>query len=238
MMETQPLRLLVVDDDRHVREILSRYLSDEGYRIDCATTATQALDRISHSKPDLVLLDLRLPDGSGMDVLSAVRKQCACPVIVLTSCAAETDKVLGLELGADDYITKPFSPREVLARVRTVLRRARPSPARPTVQIRDLEVDSNDFEARLHGVALQLTKTEFRILALLASEPGRTFSRSAILDAVAGENDILDRTLDKHITNLRKKLEAHAANPEYILTVHGVGYKMAKTVQRAAAVAQ
>lgn len=230
------MRVLVIDDDVHVCEILKQYLGDEGYHVQCAATAASGLQELDRTKFDLVILDLRLPDGSGIDVFPKIRMRTTAPVIMLTSCASETDMVVGLEVGADDYITKPFSPRAVLARIRAVLRRAE-TRAKPTadISIGDLSIDTDALEVRKGNASIPLTRTEFQILALLARRPGRTFPRSELLDAINADEDTLDRTLDKHINNLRRKLEPDPRLPEYILTVHGVGYKMAREPQASVA---
>jgi len=222
-------RILIVDDDRHVTEILSRYLQDEGYETATGSTATAGAELAAACKPDLVLLDLRLPDAAGMDAFARIREASRAPVIMLTACDEEVQKVLGLELGADDYVTKPFSPREVVARIRTVLRRVASGAAEtPGVQrMGELEIDRDSYEVRVAGREIALRPTEFRILSFLASRPGRIFPRSELLDALGADTDIVDRTLDKHMTNLRRKIEADPKEPRYIQTVYGVGYKMA-----------
>ncbi len=231
-------RILVVDDDPNVGEILSQYLGDEGYDVERAADASGALRAIAAMEPTLVILDVRLPDQSGLEALAAMRSQgSAAPVIMLTGLTDEVDRVLGLELGADDYIAKPFSAREVLARIRTVLRRTRnaASGADHTTAVGDIEIDPVAQEARFAGNVLPLTRTEFRILAVLARQPGRTFGRNQLLESIGADVDVLDRTLDKHVTNLRRKLRLHGASDESIVTVHGVGYKLARLPQRAAA---
>lgn len=226
------MRVLVIDDDVHVCEILKQYLADEGYHVQCAATAASGLQELDRDKFDLVILDLRLPDGRGIDVFPKIRVKTAAPVIMLTSCASETDMVVGLEVGADDYITKPFSPRAVLARIRAVLRRGEKRKTDADISIGDLSIDTDALEVRKGNESIPLTRTEFQILALLARRPGRTFPRSELLDAINADEDTLDRTLDKHINNLRRKLEPDPHLPEYILTVHGVGYKMAREPMR------
>jgi DNA-binding response OmpR family regulator len=234
-------RILIVDDDPHVGEILSQYLGDEGYEVESAVDAKSALRAIAAKEPALVILDVRLPDQSGLEALAAMRSQgSAAPVIMLTGLADELDRVLGLELGADDYVTKPFSAREVLARIRTVLRRTRggTSSGEQSIAAGEIEIDPAAQEARVAGEMVPLTRTEFRILAVLARHPGRTFERNQLLEAIGADVDVLDRTLDKHVTNLRRKLNLHGAPDGSIVTVHGVGYKLARDPQRAAARAQ
>ena len=236
----QRKKILVVDDEAQIVEIVERYLSDEGFVVCHAYDGAEAVAVQRTEQPDLIVLDLKMPVMHGMDAFRAIREQSAVPIIMLTSRGDEVDKIVGLELGADDYITKPFSPREVVARVKTVLRRAgngsapgvkgeAPAPADGTMQIGELEIDSREHEVRLSGTPIALTPTEFRILEVLGANPGRTFTRAQLLDQVKGDDlEIFDRTLDRHIANLRHKIEADASKPRYIMTVFGVGYKMSK----------
>jgi DNA-binding response OmpR family regulator len=243
----QTKKILVVDDEPQIVEVLEKYLSDEGFVVIKAHDGVAAVDIFKAQRPDLVLLDLKLPGESGLDAFARMRAHADAPVIILTSRGEEIDRILGLELGADDYISKPFSPREVVARVKTVLRRvAHSDPAHPNapnlsmqtsgaadssrrIVIGALELDSDAHEVRVGDREAPLTPTEFRILEVLAQHPGRTFSRAQLLDKAKAENiDVFDRTLDRHIANLRHKIEPDPANPAYILTVFGVGYKMAK----------
>jgi two-component system OmpR family response regulator len=229
--------ILIVDDEPQIVEIVERYLSDEGFHILRAFDGAEAVRIFDAEKPGLVILDLTMPVMSGLEAFREIRARSDVPVIMLTSRSDEVDRIVGLELGADDYITKPFSPREVVARVKTVLRRVgEPKEATPEsstqqslVQIGDLEIDSREHEVRLHGEAISLTPTEFRILEILGASPGRTFTRSQLLDQVKGDElEIYDRTLDRHIANLRHKVEEDATKPRFVITVFGVGYKMAK----------
>lgn len=229
MSKRMPESILVVDDDAHVREIFSAYLPGEGYEVTSAPDALSALSSIRCSEPDLILLDLRLPDKNGLDTLRAIRESgCAAPVIMLTACSSDTDKIVGLELGADDYITKPFSAREVLARIRTVLRRFSSTDAASArvMSVGPIVVDRDAYEVRVGTSPVPLTRTEFRIVELLARHSGRTFERNQLLDAIDADADVLDRTLDKHIMNIRKKLEPFGDAARSIVTVHGVGYRM------------
>jgi DNA-binding response OmpR family regulator len=232
--------VLVVDDEPEIVEIVERYLADEGFIVLRAYDGAQAVEAFVSGRPDLVILDLKMPVMHGIDAFKAIRAQSSVPVIMLTSRSDEVDRVVGLELGADDYITKPFSPREVVARVNAVLRRTR-ADGRPTAvveesenaggakRVGDLEIDPTEHEVRLKGTAISLTPTEFRILEVLASNPGRTYTRTQLLDTIRHDDlEIYDRTLDRHIANLRHKIEDDAAKPRYIQTVFGVGYKMAK----------
>ncbi len=194
--------------------------------------ATASLER---GAPDVLLLDVSLPDGSGLDVLRSVASP-RVPTIVLTARADEADRVVGLELGADDYVTKPFSPREVVARVRALLRRtgepaAIPPNRRTTRKTRivDLEIDHDFHEVSIEGRTAALTATEFKILSVLAENPGEVFTRSHLLDLLGDSGEVFERTLDRHINNLRKKIEKDPRDPHYVLTVYGTGYKMRKS---------
>jgi len=240
-------KILVVDDEPAIVEVIERYLVDEGYVVHKAHDGLAAVQQFEIARPDLVLLDLKLPGMSGWDAFRQIRAQSDVPVIMLTSRTDEIDKILGLELGADDYIGKPFSPREVVARVKTVLRRmrqsteadssglgssARPQPSATTaaLTVGDLYIDRDAHEVRVADREVNLTPTEFRILEVLAEHPGRTFTRTQLLDKAKAESlDVFDRTLDRHVANLRHKIESDPAHPTYVLTVFGVGYKMAKS---------
>ena len=224
-------KILVVDDDRKAVELLSLYLERDGYHVLSAFDGQQALDVCRSRKPDLIVLDVMLPKVDGLDVCRILRVESRVPIIMLTARVAEDDKLLGLELGADDYVTKPFSPRELVARVRAVLRRVDAAqPTRPPVaRFGDLTVDYLRHEARIHGELVHLTPTEFKLLGTLAAEPGRAFSRLQLLEEVLGyDYEGLERTLDVHVMNLRKKIEPDPVRPAYIRTVYGVGYKMAE----------
>jgi DNA-binding response OmpR family regulator len=224
-------RVLIVDDEPQIREALEAYLQREGLDVETSGSVAEARASIEERTPDLVLLDITLPDGSGFDVLSTLAKPGArIPTIMLTARSEETDRVVGLELGADDYVTKPFSPREVVARVRALFRRveesAKPAAHGASTRIGDLEIDHQFHEVRVSGRSTNLTATEFRILCLLAANPGEVFTRSHLLDRLNDGGEIFERTLDRHINNLRRKIEADPAHPQYVVTVYGVGYKM------------
>jgi DNA-binding response OmpR family regulator len=242
-------RILVVDDEPKIVEVLERYLVDEGFSVNRAHDGVSAVESFKAQQPDLVILDLKLPGISGLDAFHLMRAAADVPIIILTSRTDEVDRIIGLELGADDYISKPFSPREVVARVKTVLRRVTQAEHRglgngvagagaAQAQAKDelgvlvvsgLEIDRGEHEVRVDGREVSLTPTEFRILEVLAQHPGRTFTRMQLLDNAKAENlDVFDRTLDRHIANLRHKIEPEPSTPKYILTVFGVGYKMAK----------
>lgn len=224
-------RILVVDDDRRVVEILAPYLRGDGYDVATAATAADGVRLARSWQPDLVVLDLRLPDAGDMEGFVRIRAVSRAPIIMLTANDAEVQKILGLEVGADDYITKPFSPREVVARIRTVLRRAAGSKQPDVVRVDGLEIDREAQEVLNEGREVALTRTEYRILELLALSPGRVFPRAELLAALRADTDVLDRTLDKHVTNLRRKLETESGKPQYIQTVYGVGYKFRKPVE-------
>ncbi len=227
--------MLVVDDEPQIAEVLVAYLEREGFDVHACGTVAAAMTAIEKSAPNLLILDITLPDGSGLDVLRAASKPgLRIPTIMLTARSEESDRIVGLELGADDYITKPFSPREVVARARALFRRLEesgPAVHRPTriTRIADLEIDHTFYEVRLSGRSASLTATEFRILAILGENPGEVFTRAHLLDRLEDDGEIYERTLDRHINNLRKKIEMDPRNPSYILTVYGIGYKMRRT---------
>lgn len=226
-------RVLLVDDEPQILEAVQAYLEREGYRVETGGTAGDALSSLARNRPDLMILDVTLPDGSGFDILRrAGASGDRIPAIMLTARSDEADRIVGLELGADDYVTKPFSPREVVARVRALFRRldegapnARKRSARKT-RVGDLEIDHEFHEVRVGDKPALLTATEFQILSVLAENPGEVFTRAHLLDRLDDGGDIYERTLDRHINNLRKKIEVDPSRPEYVITVYGVGYKM------------
>ncbi|MFZ5915724.1 MAG: response regulator [Chloroflexota bacterium] len=219
--------ILVVDDEPKIVKLARDYLGKSGYRTLAAADGQTALAAARRDHPDLIVLDLNLPGMDGLDVCRALRRESAVPIIMLTARVEETDRLIGLELGADDYITKPFSPRELVARVRAVLRRVQGGVHRPGfIRSGELEIDLDGHGVTLYGEPVRLTRTEFNLLAVLARHPGQTFSRAQLLDRLHGvANAGYDRSVDAHIKNLRRKLEADAAEPRYILTVYGIGYK-------------
>jgi DNA-binding response OmpR family regulator len=225
-------RILLLDDEPAIVEVLGTYLRDEGFVVFEAFDGLSGLELALTERPTLVILDLNLPKLHGSEVFRRLREVYDVPVIVLTSRVNEVDRVVSLELGADDYIGKPFSPREVVARVKSVLRRShrrddQPGPLRPAVQhVGALEIDRGAHEVRRCGVHVPLTPMEFRILETLATHLGQVLTREQLIDRTARDGDIYDRTLDRHVGNLRQKIEDEARNPTFILTVHGVGYKM------------
>ncbi|MFQ5595872.1 MAG: response regulator transcription factor [Anaerolineae bacterium] len=232
-------RILIVEDERDIVAVVKGYLEQAGYQTLTAYDGKTGLFMARQEKPDLVVLDLMLPEMDGLDVCRALRRDrdpvvADTPIIMLTARVEETDKLIGLELGADDYVTKPFSPRELVARVRTVLRRLeradRTSEERP-LHAGDLVLDPTRREARLGDQLLDLTPTEFDLLHLLMANPGRPFSRLELLERLQGEAYAgYDRTIDVHIKNLRKKLGEGGRTPRYIKTVLNVGYKLAGSV--------
>jgi two-component system alkaline phosphatase synthesis response regulator PhoP len=219
--------ILVVDDEPKIVKLARDYLEQSGYRVVTAADGTTALATARHERPDLVVLDLNLPGTDGLDVCRALRRESDVPIIMLTARAEETDRLIGLELGADDYITKPFSPRELVARIRAVMRRVQGGVRQPgVIRAGDLEIDLNGFRVTRSGQTLELSRTEFNLLATLAREPGQTFTRAQLLNRIHGiAYDGYDRSIDAHIKNLRRKLEDDPAEPRYVLTVYGVGYK-------------
>jgi DNA-binding response OmpR family regulator len=227
-----PQKILVVDDEREIVKLVRTYLEKAGFRVVTANDGQEGLTVFRHEKPDLVVLDLNLPRVDGLDVCRTIQRESDTPVIMLTARVEEQDRLIGLELGADDYIVKPFSPREVVARVRTVLRRTtlRATPSAPEAIIAgDVILDLVRHAATVAGQPVELTPTEFALLRAMVAQPGRAFSRMELLDAVQGEAyEGYERTIDTHIKNLRIKIEADAKNPTRIITVYGVGYKLAE----------
>jgi two-component system alkaline phosphatase synthesis response regulator PhoP len=221
-------KILIVDDEPKIVEICRDYLKAAFFDTISANDGPSALAAVDRENPDLVILDLMLPGMDGLDVCREIRKEHDTPIIMLTARVEETDKIIGLELGADDYITKPFSPRELVTRVRTVLRRVSGNSPAEVIRIDDLTLDRNRYVAVLPSGEVALTPTEFEILATLVSQPGRIFSRSQLLVAVRGVSfESYERAIDSHIRNLRRKIEPDDGEPKYIITVHGVGYKFA-----------
>jgi DNA-binding response OmpR family regulator len=223
-----PLTALVVDDDPKTVALIALYMEREGFQVLSAYDGRRALDLARQQRPDLILLDLMLPHIDGLDITRIIRAESRVPLIMLTARTTEHDKLLGLDLGADDYVTKPFSPRELMARVRAVLRRAQPALATtpPTLRYRDLLVNFLSREVRQGGEPRHLTPKEYGLLEVMARAPGRAFARGELLRHVFGADyEGLDRTVDVHIMNLRRKIEPDPAAPIYIITVYGYGYK-------------
>ncbi|MCR4391976.1 MAG: response regulator transcription factor [Candidatus Acetothermia bacterium] len=218
--------ILVVEDEREIVRMVQAYLMREGYRVEVAFDGDEGWARFKTLQPDLVILDLLLPGMHGLEVARRIRQGSPTPIIMLTARAEEADRVAGLEMGADDYVTKPFSLRELAARVRAVLRRTEGGPTPEVIHADPLTVDLAAREARLNGELVDLTPTEFDLLAHLARYPGRVFTRRELLEALQERSyATLPRTVDSHVKNLRRKLEPDPDKPTFILTVHGVGYK-------------
>jgi two-component system, OmpR family, alkaline phosphatase synthesis response regulator PhoP len=222
--------ILVIDDEPRIAELARDYLEHAGFAVLTAGDGASALQAARVREPDLIVLDLGLPGLDGLEVMRSIRASGATPIVVLTARDTELDKLLGLELGADDYVTKPFSPRELVARVRAVLRRTERSvEPRQRLEVGDLAVDVPRLRTTVAGRPIDLTATEFEILATMAREPGRVFTRSQLLDAVHGVAfESYERAIDAHVKNIRRKLEPDPARPRYVQTVYGVGYRVAE----------
>ena len=224
--------ILVVEDEPRIAAIAADYLRHAGYQVAVAADGAQALEAVRTVRPDLVVLDLGLPGIDGLEVTRTLRSGSAVPIIMVTARVEEADRLLGLETGADDYLTKPFSPRELVARVKAVLRRTASSghgDAGAQLHLGDLLLDTDRLAVTRAGTPIDLTATEFQLVATLARQPGRVFTRAQLLDAVRGDaGESFDRAIDAHVKNVRRKLEADTRNPRYILTVYGVGYKAAE----------
>lgn len=220
-----PLRVLVVEDETDLAQLLADYLVREGFRAEVIADGAQALAALREKPPDLVLLDVMLPGLDGLGVLRELRRFSEVPVILVTARVEEIDRLLGLELGADDYVCKPYSPREVVARVKTVLRRTRPPAAVPGPGGAVVEVDPASWQAHAGGHRLDLTPKEFKLLQILTSRPGHVFSRSRLLELLYEDNlDVSDRAVDSHLKNLRRKLALAIPDRELIRSIYGVGY--------------
>jgi two-component system, OmpR family, alkaline phosphatase synthesis response regulator PhoP len=222
--------ILVVDDERQIAEIAGDFLRRAGFDVITAHDGQAALEMARTGKPALVVLDLRLPGLDGLDVARLLRHDSALPIIMVTARVEESDRLRGLELGADDYITKPFSPRELVARVKAVLRRTEASAVGgPLMRLGGLSIDTGRQRVTRDGHPVELTATEFQLLVTLARQPGRVFTRAGLLDAVRGsEVESFERAIDTHIKNIRRKVEPDPRRPQHILTVYGVGYKAAE----------
>ena len=222
--------ILVVDDELQIVRFIRAYLENAGFRVVTASDGQEALFVARDEKPDLVILDIMMPGMDGWDFIRRYRQERDTPVIMLTARVDETDQVLGLELGADDYVTKPFSPRTLVARVRAVLRRARGGPTPPDVlRVGDVVLDRETHRVTVGGREVDLTPTEFNLLEVLLSAPGRVFTRADLLDRVLGDEAyVFERTIDAHVKNLRRKIEPDPADPRYVVTVRGAGYKFSE----------
>ena len=221
--------VLVVEDELEIARVVRDYLREAGFEVIVVGDGDSAVASVRSAKPDLMVLDLGLPGRDGLDVAREVRRWSSTPIVVVTARGEETDRIVGLELGADDYVVKPFSPRELVARIRAVLRRTR-AEHRPdeVLRVADVEVDVAKMHVTVGGRSVELTPTEFELLVTLAREPGRVFTRSQLLDAIHGVAiETYERAIDAHVKNLRRKLEPDPRSPRYVLTVHGVGYRFA-----------
>ncbi len=223
-------KILIVEDEPELVSVLKSYLEQANFEVFTAYRGDTGLSIWEERDPDLVILDLNLPGMDGLDVARHIRRHGNTPIVMLTARVEETDQLIGLELGADDYITKPFSPRVVVAKVRAVLRRSEADPEQsPTINVLDVVIDQQSHIVRRQGQILDLTPTEFSLLVSLAEQPGRVFSRLQLLEATQGSAyEGYERTIDAHIKNLRAKLEPDPKNPQYIETVFGVGYRFAR----------
>ena len=224
-----PTEIMVAEDDPKLAEVLRRYLEREGYQVVLVPDGRQAIDRARQHPPDLIILDLMLPRVDGWDVCRVLKRESEVPILMLTARSTQDDIVLGLDLGADDYVTKPFGPPELMARVRTVLRRrgvdAASTPA--PLRVGSLAIDPDRHEVTSDGRLVDCTPAEFRLLEVLAATPGRVYSRAQLLDYLHGmASFITERTIDGHVKNLRKKIEADPRQPRLLITVYGTGYKL------------
>jgi len=219
--------ILIVDDEPRIAAIAGDYLRHAGFSVVTAESGAAGLEQMRRVRPVLVVLDLRLPDMDGIEVARALRAVSNVPIVMLTARAEESDRLLGLDAGADDYVVKPFSPRELVARVRAVLRRSG-AEAVDVITLGDLTIDKGRLSVSRGREPVELTATEFELLATLAAHPGRLFTRAQLLDAIRGSGaETFDRAVDAHVKNIRRKIERDPRNPRYLLTVYGVGYKAA-----------
>lgn len=225
-----PQTILIVDDEKRLVSLVQSYLVQEGYRVVTAYNGKDALPIAQKEKPDLIILDIMMPEMNGYDFMRAHRAEHDTPIIMLTAKVEDDDKIIGLELGADDYVTKPFKPRELMARVRNVLRRAgKAEPTGKTLKVADITLDHDSREVLVGERSIDLTPSEFDLLAALMSSPGRVYSRLDLLDVIQGVRyEGYERTIDTHIKNLRAKMEVDPRKPRYIETMYGVGYRFNK----------
>lgn len=234
-MESKPKKVLLVEDEVKLAAVLAEYIQASGFEVQTRHDGTGIVEEVKHSPPDLILLDLMLPGKDGIDICREIRGFSEVPIIMVTARVEEIDRLLGLELGADDYICKPYSPREVLARVKALLRRStwtsRQQPETSAISL-GLRLDTDRFQAYLNETLLDLTPVEFRLLQTLAANPGRVFARDQLMSKIYSDQRVVtDRTVDTHIKNLRKKMEPHLSGDELIKSVYGIGYKLDTTPQ-------
>jgi DNA-binding response OmpR family regulator len=222
--------ILIIEDEPELVKVLRSYLEQAGFTVLTASRGDTGLSTWEHKHPDLVILDLNLPGLDGLDVARAIRRKASTPIIMLTARVEEADQLIGLELGADDYVTKPFSPRLIVARIRALLRRAESAPITPHIlRVADLEIDLEAHTVTRAGQPVDLTPTEFNLLATMTAQPGRAFHRSQLLEATQGTAfEGYERAIDAHIKNLRAKIEPNPKKPKYIETVFGIGYRFRK----------
>jgi DNA-binding response OmpR family regulator len=223
-------KILIVDDELKIVEVVKSYLENSGYSVYEAYNGKEALDKFEKVNPDLIILDLMLPDISGEEICQTLRKKSRVPIIMLTAKVEEEDVLKGLNIGADDYVTKPFSPRQLVARVEAVLRRTSnalvPLASLISFNNGELVIDTMKYEVKRHGKVINLTPNEYKLLVTMVKCPDKTFTRDELINIALGENfDGYDRTIDTHIKNIRQKIEPEPKNPQYILTVHGIGYR-------------
>jgi len=221
-------KILVVDDEKKIVDIIRAYLEKDGFQVFSAFDGQSALDLAFQLQPDLIILDLMLPEISGWEVCRSIRQKSDIPIIILTARDEVTDKIIGLEMGADDYVTKPFDPKEIVSRVRAVLRRSEPKSQRDDIiHLADLSIDIKKRLVSRNDLTFELTPNEFDLLKVMAENPGQVFTRMQLLDRVQGDAyEGYERTIDSHIKNLRKKIEPDPEHPRFLITVHGVGYKL------------
>lgn len=226
------MKVLVVDDDDKIAKVLAAYLEKDGYSVEMAHDGWTAVDKANIIRPDIILLDIMLPGLDGLGVCREIRKVSEVPIIMLTARDSETDRIIGLEIGADDYVVKPFSPREVMARIRAIMRRANSSNANAAknsgLNCGEISLDQNSRTILIKGAPVELTPTEFKLMELFIMSPNHVFSRLQLIEKIQGYAfDGYERTVDSHIKNLRKKIGDSPGEPRYIKTVYGVGYKLA-----------
>ncbi len=220
-------KILIIEDDEKISDLLKLYLEKEGFKVEVAKDGKIGILKFSRENPDLLILDLMLPEVDGLTVARSIRAKSDIPIIMLTAKDEEMDKIVGLEIGADDYMIKPFSPKELIARVKAVLRRTYTTKKdKPIIKIRDLEISQDKFEVKKNSKNIELTRREFKLLLALAQSPGKVFSRSDLMRSIYSDDDevVFDRTIDVHIANLRRKLNDKKSN--LIITIKGVGYKL------------
>ncbi|MEI8399165.1 MAG: response regulator [Alcaligenaceae bacterium] len=225
-MSTAKGQILIIEDEVAIAEIVVDYLKRDGFETEHRVDGNEVQSLIETARFALILLDVMLPGADGFELCRAIRKVSAIPIIMMTARVEEIDRLIGLELGADDYICKPFSPREVVARVKAVLRRHAPSEGSSQEGKTPLEIDHDSFVLRLYGKKIDLTPSEFKLVAALGAKPGRVWSRAQLLDVFSGEKDVFDRTIDSHVKNIRKKIAQYFPELDLIQSVYGIGYRL------------